>query len=227
MLLSAAVSANDAETTEESSGWTDSLSNWVSSEQDPVSFDSITVKDPYTLTGRYGRYTTAGINFVFIAQTVGGAQIPDGGMVMTWAEFEDPDVPGNYEAFYCSVLYDTTRESSNDVDIETFEGTEINLADRTGNPEDWCSEPEGAVDSEENTGCKHHFVSQWQEFPSSDNYPSTWDADTSISSQACSGTRLVSTSDNFIEIKTSPVEYQVKTGYKVYADRTNYIAGNV
>ena len=70
---------------EEDEGAMDSIGNWFSSEQEHALFDSITPGDPYTLTGKYGGYKKVGVSFAFISQTVGGAEIPDGGMVLTWA----------------------------------------------------------------------------------------------------------------------------------------------
>ena len=47
-------------------------------------------KDPYTLFGEFGAYTEFGFNLAFISMTIGGAEIPDDAIVMTWAELPDP-----------------------------------------------------------------------------------------------------------------------------------------
>ena len=70
---------------EDDEGAVAKIKNWFSSEQEHGLFDSITSGNPYTLSGKYGGYTKFGISFAFISQTVGGAEIPDGGMVLTWA----------------------------------------------------------------------------------------------------------------------------------------------
>jgi len=82
-------------------------------------------------------------------------------MVMTWAEIEDTEVPGNIEGFYCSVKYNSGEETGKNVDVETFEGTKVDFASMTGDPNTWCPPP---GEGEEPTGCKRHSVAQWQEW---------------------------------------------------------------
>ena len=156
LLTAVLFAAAYAQEEEEDEGAMDGIGNWFSSEQEHALFDSITTGDPYTLTGKYGGYKKVGVSFAFISQTVGGAEIPDGGMVLTWAQIPDPETPGNVEGFYCAVKHQRSEETGENVDVETFEGTNIDFASMTGDPDLWC--PEAENDETAPSGCKRHSV---------------------------------------------------------------------
>ena len=110
LLTIAAISAEDTEKSDEDKGLLDSMKNWASSEQEPVIYESISKAEPYTFKGRYGRFTKLGTDLAFITQAVGGAALEDGAIILTWAQFEDPETPGNTEGFFCSVKYKRENE---------------------------------------------------------------------------------------------------------------------
>ena len=59
-----------------------------------------------SLTGTYGGYITAGVDYAFIAMTVGGAELNSESNVLVWAEINDiEDNTGNKEGFYCMAKY--------------------------------------------------------------------------------------------------------------------------
>jgi len=234
-LLFAAATAMDETPTEENPtdesptsdkeyAYNSGLKGWFISDQTPVTFDSITTKDPYTLSGKYGWYKRSGMDFVFISQTLDGATIADDALVLTWIQFPDPEEPGNIEGFYCTVKYNSADKTGKNVDVETFEGTAVDFANQTGSPDEWCPPPEEGV--EDTSGCKRHSVSSWQEFFTFENYPSSWDDETQVSSQACSSWRKTNTPDAFVEIKIGTT-YSMSTGYKTYTNASNYAVGTV
>lgn len=104
------------------------MGNFLYEEKEPVSFNSIETADPYTLTGSYGEWDSAGMSFAFISMTLGGGEVPDDGYVLTWAQIEDPETPGNIEGFYCSVKYSQTETYGDEISIETFEGTSVDFS---------------------------------------------------------------------------------------------------
>ena len=145
---------------------------------------------------------------------------------MTWAQFPDPSEPGNIEGFYCTVKYNSAVETGKNVDVETFEGSGVDFETLTGGPDDWCPPPVEGSGEAESTVCKRHSVAQWQEFFTFENYPTTWDESTQVSTQACSAWRKTNSPDAFIEIKTG-TPYTVSTGYKTYESASTYALGTV
>jgi len=118
-----------AEEEDDEDSW-DAVKGWFKDDQEPVMYDSLTAGadgSTYGLSGKYGWYTRAGIDQVFISQTVtapaseGG--FVDGAYITSLFEMEDPDQPdmGIYESVTCSVQWSTTSASGADVDVETFE----------------------------------------------------------------------------------------------------------
>ena len=59
--------------------------------------------------------------------------IPQGAWVLTWAEIEDPDTPGNLEGFYCALEFDQTNASAMaSADVETQQGVGVDYDDWDG-----------------------------------------------------------------------------------------------
>lgn len=120
--------------------------------------------------------------------------------------------------------YNSGEATGKNVDVETFEGTAVDFTSATmtvGSPDVWCPAPTAG---EEDSGCKRHSVASWQEFFTFENYPSSWDQETSVSSQACSAWRKTDTPDAYIVMKTG-VPYSVKTGYMTYESASAYNSG--
>jgi hypothetical protein len=140
----------------------DSVSSWFSARQEPVAFTSIATADPCMLDGTYGWFQLAGVQQVFIGHTVSGCDIPDGARVLSWAEIEDPETPGNIEGFYCTIEFDQSEDTAMaSADLETQTGTDIDYASwndviRT----DWCKQDETKT-SEENPECTRQTASSW------------------------------------------------------------------
>lgn len=136
------------------------MGSWFSARQEPVAFTAIAEGNPCTLDGTYGWFQLAGVQQVFIGHTVGDCDIPDGARVLTWAQIEDPMMPGDYEGFYCTIEFDHSEETAMiSADVETQVGADVDYAAwdavvRT----DWCKEVEG---SEDNLDCKRQAASSW------------------------------------------------------------------
>jgi len=202
----------------------DSVSSWFSARQEPVAFTSIADADPCMLDGTYGWFQLAGVQQVFIGHTVSGCDIPDGARVLSWAEIEDPETPGNIEGFYCTIEFDQSEDTAmSSADLETQTGTDIDYASwddvvRT----DWCKQTEG---SEENPECKRQSASSWQKLAlnAEENYPISYDATTEIGSATCTGRRMLDTPNAYMTIKSGA--YSVKSGYKIYNSKADYDGG--
>ena len=202
------------------------LSGTVFREQEPVSFDAIEASDDiaYALSGTYGGYVTAGIDYVFIDMTVSGAELSDGNQVVMWAEIEEEvGQKKKIEAFYCMTTYSPENGYSEVNETTSFQGSNVDLSTVTGKPETWYTEEEDEeedVDADEEVvedGAKQQTINQWLlMFTDLDeNYPSTWDEEAEESSQKCSVWRKRSSPDNYIEIMYGQ-EYNVRTGYFIY-----------
>jgi hypothetical protein len=223
-LFLASVWAEDMDD-EEGGGW-DAVKGWFKDDQEPVEYMAYDDGWHY-LDGKYGWYVRAGVDQVFIAQTVMSDQDfggwTDGQYVLTFAQIEDPDNAGQYEAFYCSVVWNMDSDTGSNVDVETFEGPNVDLYSFTGGPDTWCPDEPSAPDYVE--GCMRQSLAQWQEFATWSPYTSTYDAATTESSQACSAYRLTETGDNYIAIKSGQ-PYTVSTGWTTYLDANAYDTGN-
>ena len=155
---------HDDDTTDGGSGddTMDTVSAWFSARQEPVAFTAIATADPCTLDGTYGWYQLAGVQQVFIGHTVAGCDIDDGARVLSWAEIEDPETPGNIEGFYCTIEFDQSEDTAMaSADLETQTGTDIDYASwndviRT----DWCKQDETKT-SDENPECTRQTASSW------------------------------------------------------------------
>jgi hypothetical protein len=199
----------------------DSVSSWFSARQEPVAFTSIATADPCMLDGTYGWFQLAGVQQVFIGHTVSGCDIPDGARVLSWAEIEDPETPGNVEGFYCTIEFDQSEDTAmGSADLETQTGTDIDYASwnevvRT----DWCKQTEG---SEENSECTRQSASSWQKLAlnAEENYPISYDVATSKGSATCTGRRMLDTPNAYMAIKSGA--YSVKSGYKIYNNVADY-----
>jgi len=206
----------------------DSVSSWFSARQEPVAFTSIIKGETGTcmLDGTYGWFQLAGVQQVFIGHTVSGCDIADGARVLSWAEIEDPETPGNVEGFYCTIEFDQSEDTAAlSADLETQTGTDIDYASwdavvRT----DWCKQTEG---SEENSECTRQSASSWQKLAlnAEENYPISYDAATSMASATCTGRRMLDTPNAYMTIKSGA--YSVKSGYKVYNSEADYDAAIV
>ena len=78
----------ETEVEEEAVDPLDLLSDTVFKEQEPVEFESIaegSESTDYSLTGTYGGYVTAGVDYLFIQMTVSGPEIADDSKVLLWA----------------------------------------------------------------------------------------------------------------------------------------------
>jgi hypothetical protein len=199
----------------------DSVSSWFSARQEPVAFTSIATADPCMLDGTYGWFQLAGVQQVFIGHTVSGCDIPDGARVLSWAEIEDPETPGNVEGFYCTIEFDQSEDTAmGSADLETQTGTDIDYASwnevvRT----DWCKQTEG---SEDNSECTRQSASSWQKLAlnAEENYPISYDVATSKGSATCTGRRMLDTPNAYMAIKSGA--YSVKSGYKIYNNVADY-----
>jgi hypothetical protein len=199
----------------------DSVSSWFSARQEPVAFTSIATANPCLLDGTYGWFQLAGVQQVFIGHTVSGCDIPDGARVLSWAEIEDPETPGNVEGFYCTIEFDQSEDTAmGSADLETQTGTDIDYASwnevvRT----DWCKQTEG---SEENSECTRQSASSWQKLAlnAEENYPISYDVATSKGSATCTGRRMLDTPNAYMAIKSGT--YSVKSGYKIYNNLADY-----
>ena len=135
----------------------EATSDWFSSKQEPVSWDSIVTPDPCLLSGEYGWFKKVGISAVFIRETVSGCQMAEGNVALTWANIQNPDEAGKSEAFYCTVIFreDKPAAMQGDIYSKSLDGTGIEAAiDSAVAPEDWCADADVA-------GCKRHQVDQW------------------------------------------------------------------
>ena len=97
-----------------------------------------------------------------------------------------------------------------DVDIQTFEGTAVDFARTVQNrPSQWYYLSHWDARRQE--------TSQWNQMIANpeENYGSTWDETTQVSSQACTAKRYLETPNNYIEIKYGTA-YTVRTGYYIY-----------
>ena len=227
-LFLASVWAEDMED-EEGGGW-DAVKGWFKDDQEPVEFEGVDAADGgyHYLDGKYGWYVRAGIDQVFISQTVTSDESlygwVDGQYILVFAQIEDPDNAGSYEGFYCSVQWNMDSDTGSNVDVETFEGPGVDLFGFLGGPDTWCADEPSSPDYVE--GCMRQSLAQWQEFATWDPYTSTYDADTTVSSQACSAYRLTETGDNYITIKSGQ-PYTVNIGYNTYLNAADYDAGAV
>jgi len=190
------------------------------------------------LDGTYGWFKAVGTEQVFIAHTVSGCDINDGATVLTWAQIENPDDPGQYEGFYCAITFDQSDATAmQSADVETQSGA-LDYASWSGVLRtDWCKEApaaarllqeEGAdtAEDEDKTGCERFSVSQWQKLltDAETNYPISYDPATSIGSATCTARRFLSTPGNYMEIMKG-TGYKVTSGYIIYDNEANYDAG--
>ena len=136
-------------------------SDWWSSRQEPVEFTSDAAGD-CSLAGNYHWYQNAGIGGVVVRHTVSECDIADGAQVLTWAQIENPETPGDMEGFYCVITFSqenaTARETT---DVETQQGAGLDYANfgsivRTN----WCT-PEGLLASGEAADCERQGISTW------------------------------------------------------------------
>lgn len=140
-LFAAAAVANDetaaddatAETEEagkSASEVADGVADWLSSRQDAVEFTTIPEGDGCMLGGNYQGFKNIGLNGVSIRHTVSGCDIPEGAVVLTWAEIQDPDTPDNIEGFYCSIEFSQSNATAMaSADVETQTGTGVDYDD--------------------------------------------------------------------------------------------------
>ena len=149
----------DSEETQEdqlADAW-DATSDWFSTKQEPVSWDSIVTPDPCLLSGEYGWFQKLGISAVFIRETVSGCAMVEGNVALTWAQIENPDEAGYSEAFYCTVIFREDKPAAQQSDIysKTMEGTGIDFESfKSASPDEWCKD-------EATANCKRHQVDQW------------------------------------------------------------------
>lgn len=147
------------EAEEEAQSTLDSVGSWFSARQEPVAFTAVATADPCMLDGTYGWFQLAGVQQVFIGHTVSGCDIPDGASILTWAQIEDPAMPGDMEGFYCTITFDHNDETAMiSADVETQTGV---LAYSTWDAvvrTDWCAE--STVAGEEST-CERQSASSW------------------------------------------------------------------
>ena len=101
------------------------MRDFLAQNQEPVEWESISVAGPCKLNGSYGWYSRVAIEQVFIRANVFGCEFPTDAKVLTWAEVEDPDTPGNIEGFYCSLTYSQEESSAVrfSIDVQTHTGT--------------------------------------------------------------------------------------------------------
>jgi len=130
-LFAVAAFASDDTTTEEAqadaeeagksaSEVADGVSDWLSSRQDAVEFTTIESGSDCKLGGNYQGFKNIGLQGVSIRHQVSDCDIPEGAIVLTWAEIEDPDTPGNLEGFYCSVEFSQSNATAMaSADVET------------------------------------------------------------------------------------------------------------
>lgn len=141
------------------------------------------------LNGNYQWFKNVGVNQVVIRHTVSGCDIPDGAQVLTWAQIEDPDTPGNIEGFYCNVAFSQTNASAMaSADVETQTGTGLDYASYNDiQRRDWCNG--------EDDDCERQSVSQWQKLASDapTNYPSEYETSSSTGSSTCAARRIQET----------------------------------
>ena len=202
-------------------GW-DAASNWFSSKQEPVAFESIPASGSgCSLTGHYGWFQRLGFSHVFIRETVGDCAMAEGNVVLSWAEMDDPDTPGVSEAFYCMVTYRDGKPAAVQTDIraKTMDGEDIDMAAWTNeDPNVWCSAQHS------NGACERHTTDAWNRVLSEPqtNFPLTSEGDKQ--SASCSLFRLSSSPNETFEIKNG-TPYTVRTGYILYADDAAVTSG--
>ena len=201
----------------------DKVGDWFSSRQEPVAYTSIASASPCMLDGNYHWYKNIGVDGVVIRTRVSDCDIEDGAMVLTWAEIEDPDTPGNIEGFYCTIEFSQVNATATaSADVETLTGTGVDFKSwndlvRTT----WCDENSEA-------DCDRMSISQWQKLASDaqTNYPIEYDSATSKGDATCTAHRFLSTPNNYMEIKTG-TPYKVTSGFKIYSTGADYQNGVV
>merc|ERR1711971_655985 len=201
------------------------VGEWFSSRQEPVGFTSIETAAPCKLTGNYHWYKNAGVDGAVIRHKVSECEIGEGAIVMTWAQVEDPDTPGNIEGHYCTIKFSQTNATAREsADVETQAGTGVdyaawNAVKRT----DWCT-PNQTPTPE----CTRQSVSQWQRLAADaqTNYPIYFNDATSKGEATCSAHRFLKTMNNYMELKTA-TPYKVTSGYKIYNSVADYDAETV
>lgn len=228
-ILALAVFAEDADTTEAEDTETDlaekadAVGDWFSSRQDPQAYTAIASASPCMLDGNYHWYKNIGVDGVVIRTRVSECDIEDGAMVLTWAEIDDPDSPGNKEGFYCTIEFSHTNATATaSADVETLTGPGLDFASfndlvRTT----WC-------DSNSEADCDRMSISQWQKLISDAqlNYPISYNTATSKGDATCTAHRALSTPNDYMAIKTG-TPYSVTSGYKIYSTGADYQAGIV
>merc|ERR1712048_1349804 len=173
-LFAAVAYAQDEETTETGADAGDEegtsaadvaegVSDWLSSRQDAVEFTTIPEgAGDCMLGGNYQGFTNVGLKGVSIRHTVSDCDIPEGAIVLTWAEIEDPDTPGNLEGSYCSIEFSQSNASAMaSADVETQTGTGVDYDDWNEIPRtQWC---DGVVVDEEGVvpDCTRQSISTW------------------------------------------------------------------
>jgi len=139
-LFATAAFAQDEETTEDPAATTEEetsasdvaegVSDWLSSRQDAVEFTTIESGQACMLGGNYQGFKNIGLQGVSIRHTVSDCDIQEGAIVLTWAEIEDPDTPGNLEGFYCSIEFSQSNATAMaSADVETQTGTGLDYDD--------------------------------------------------------------------------------------------------
>jgi len=208
----------------------DKVGDWFSSRQEPVEFTSIATADQCMLDGNYHWYKNLGLDGVVIRHHVSGCDIADGARVLTWAQIEDPDTPGNIEGFYCTITFSQTNVTATaSADVETQTGTGVDYAawnDVTRNL--WCNGEETSNVGDETPVCERMSISQWQKLASdaATNYPMVYNTATSMGEATCTAHRFLKTPSNYISMKTDTV-YKVTSGFKIYNTEVDYNAGTV
>jgi len=232
-LLAATVFAQDntetetAETEGDLKEKAEAVGDWFSQRQEAVEFTT-TADGECTLAGNYHWYKNIGVDGAVIRHTVSDCDIADGARVLTWAEIEDPDTPGNIEGFYCTITFSQINASARETaDVETQTGTGVDYAAFNAIPRlNWCT-PQGPVDGVAPV-CERQSVSQWQILGSDaqTNYPISYNAATSKGEATCSAHRILSTPSNYMELKTA-TPYTFTSGYKIYNTMADYDNGIV
>ena len=138
----------------------EAVGDWFSQRQEPVEFTT-SAAGGCTLSGNYHWYKNIGVDGAVIRHKVSDCDIADGATVLTWAEIEDPDTPGNIEGFYCTIKFAQANMNARDsADLETQTGTGVDYEAFNAIPRlNWCT-PAGLVDGVA-PECERQDVSQW------------------------------------------------------------------
>ena len=120
----------------------------IYNERDPVEWVSLDEDDQndfrYNLRGNYGSKRMLGNELIYINFEVGGANIPDGDYVLTWASIPDLENPGLIHGVICRAQYQSLEVEmiERDILIETYDdysGT-LDFTRVQGHPDSWYPE---------------------------------------------------------------------------------------